>query len=69
MFQAIIKKHASQEYTILIIGDEQHPEVNGLLGLPTVGGIAIKSLEDIKHLPDLEKICVVAQTTQNIGYV
>ena len=64
--QAIIKKHASQEYTILIIGDEQHPEVNGLLGYAYGRGIAIKSLEDVKHLPDLEKICVVAQTTQNI---
>jgi (E)-4-hydroxy-3-methyl-but-2-enyl pyrophosphate reductase len=64
--QAIIKKHASRDYTILIIGDEKHPEVNGLLGYAYGKGMAIKSLEDVKHLPDLKKVCVVAQTTQNM---
>ncbi|MBA4394611.1 MAG: 4-hydroxy-3-methylbut-2-enyl diphosphate reductase, partial [Desulfobacca sp.] len=30
--QAIIKKHAQQGYTPIIVGDRDHPEVIGLLG-------------------------------------
>ncbi len=63
--QAIIRKHAARNYAILIIGDEKHPEVNGLMGYAYGRGIAIDSLEDVRHLPELEKVCVVAQTTQN----
>jgi len=63
--QAIIRKHASRDYAILIIGDEKHPEVSGLLGYAYGRGTAINSLEDVGRLPELEKVCVVAQTTQN----
>ncbi len=63
--QAIIRKHAARDYAILIIGDENHPEVNGLLGYAYGRGIAINSMEDVRRLPGLEKVCVVAQTTQN----
>jgi (E)-4-hydroxy-3-methyl-but-2-enyl pyrophosphate reductase len=64
--QTIIRKHASQDYAILIIGDGDHPEVNGLLGYARGKGIVIDSLNDVDHLPPLNKVCVVAQTTQNI---
>ena len=30
--QAIIKKHTSLDYTVVIVGDKEHPEVDGLLG-------------------------------------
>lgn len=63
--QAIIKKHANQDYTILIVGDEEHPEVNGLLGYTKGRGIVINHPADIDDLPDLAQVCVVAQTTQN----
>ncbi len=64
--QAIIKKHASLGYTILIIGDEGHPEVNGLLGYAGGRGIVIHGPEDVERLPDLDKVCVVSQTTQSM---
>ncbi len=63
--QAIIKKHASRAYTVLIVGDEEHPEVNGLLGYTAGTGIVIHDPAQIDGLAELEKICVVAQTTQN----
>jgi len=63
--QAIIKKHAALDYTILIIGDSDHPEVNGLLGYAYGNGIVVGSLEEVDALPPMEKICVVAQTTQS----
>ena len=63
--QAIIKKHAKMEYAILIVGDREHPEVKGLVGYAQGKGTAIGSKEDASYLPDLGKVCVVAQTTQN----
>ncbi|HAJ26880.1 MAG TPA: 4-hydroxy-3-methylbut-2-enyl diphosphate reductase, partial [Syntrophus sp. (in: bacteria)] len=64
--QAIIKKHAVQDFTILIIGDVQHPEVNGLLGYAYGKGLVINHPADVPHLPALDKVCVVAQTTQSV---
>jgi 4-hydroxy-3-methylbut-2-enyl diphosphate reductase len=63
--QAIIKKHAKMDYAILIVGDREHPEVKGLVGYAQGKGTAIGSKEDASYLPDLGKVCVVAQTTQN----
>ena len=39
--QSIIKKHAAREFTILIVGDREHPEVEGLLGHAFGRGIVI----------------------------
>jgi (E)-4-hydroxy-3-methyl-but-2-enyl pyrophosphate reductase len=64
--QAIIKKHAAHDFTILIIGDAQHPEVNGLLGYAYGKGLVINHPADVRQLPPLDKVCVVAQTTQSV---
>ena len=64
--QAIIKKHAVRNYTILIIGDAGHPEVNGLLGYTFGKGLLLGAVEDVHRLPPLDKVCVVAQTTQSV---
>ena len=63
--QAIIKKHAARGYTVLIVGDREHPEVDGLLGYSSGHGLVIGRLEDVEALPALEHVCVVAQTTQS----
>jgi (E)-4-hydroxy-3-methyl-but-2-enyl pyrophosphate reductase len=63
--QAIIKKHASRNYAVLIVGDEEHPEVEGLLGYTAGKGIVISDPSAIDRLPELGQVCVVAQTTQN----
>ncbi len=63
--QSILKKHASSNYTVLIVGDKEHPEVNGLLGYAYGKGFVIGSADEIDNLPHLDKVCVVAQTTQN----
>lgn len=63
--QAIIKKHAALGYRILIIGDPEHPEVNGLLGYASDRGYVITDEKEVDALPDVEKVCVVAQTTQS----
>jgi 4-hydroxy-3-methylbut-2-enyl diphosphate reductase len=64
--QAIIRKHAADGFTVLIVGDREHPEVNGLLGFAGGAGIVLGCLEEVENLPELTKVCVVAQTTQNL---
>jgi (E)-4-hydroxy-3-methyl-but-2-enyl pyrophosphate reductase len=64
--QAIIRKHAAAGYTVLIVGDREHPEVNGLLGFAGEAGIVLGSPEEVESLPELPKVCIVAQTTQNL---
>jgi len=63
--QAIIKKHAALGYTIIIAGDKEHPEVKSLLGYSSDNGIVINDKEDVNDLPLYDKVCVVAQTTQD----
>src|SRR4030042_437257 len=63
--QAIIKKHTALNYTVIIVGDREHPEVNALLGYTGGRGITVITAEDVDSLPPLINVCVVAQTTQN----
>lgn len=63
--QSIIKKHTALDYTVVIVGDKEHPEVDGLLGYTGGRGIIVSALEDIDKLSCPDKICVVAQTTQD----
>ncbi|MBN2177972.1 MAG: 4-hydroxy-3-methylbut-2-enyl diphosphate reductase [Deltaproteobacteria bacterium] len=63
--QSIIKKHASLGYTIIIAGDREHPEVAGLLGYSYGNGVAVGTKDEVDELPLFDKVCVVAQTTQN----
>jgi (E)-4-hydroxy-3-methyl-but-2-enyl pyrophosphate reductase len=63
--QSIIKKHVRQGYVPIIIGDRGHSEVTGLLGYAGPKGLVVENLEEIERLPDLQKVCVVAQTTQD----
>ena len=63
--QSIIKRHAKKGYTPVIVGDMDHAEVIGLVGYGEGKAIVINSIEELSHLPKTEKICLVAQTTQN----
>jgi (E)-4-hydroxy-3-methyl-but-2-enyl pyrophosphate reductase len=65
--QAVIRKHAGQGHFCIIVGDEDHPEVRGLMGFASAGGMAVPSgdaIESLDSLPVDQEICVVAQTTQ-----
>jgi len=68
MVQTIIKKHARQGYTSIIIGDNDHPEVVGLLGCSDGKGYVIDNINGLDSLPAFEKAIIVAQTTQNTQF-
>lgn len=64
----IAKKHYSEGFNIIVIGDSKHPEVIGINGWCNNEAIIIKTLEDLENI-NLDKdkqYCVVAQTTINV---
>ena len=64
--QSIIKGHARKGYSIIIIGDQDHPEVVGLQGYAGERGFVVAGLEGLQALPCFEQAIIVAQTTQNL---
>jgi len=67
--QAVIRKHAAQGDFCVIVGDEDHPEVRGLIGFASAGGLAVSDpgMNGIlETIPRDRGVCVVAQTTQEI---
>ncbi|MEE8400513.1 MAG: 4-hydroxy-3-methylbut-2-enyl diphosphate reductase [Desulfobacterales bacterium] len=63
--QSIIVKHARQGYASIIIGDREHPEVQGLLGYAGEMGVVVDTLKALEELPEFDRAIIVAQTTQN----
>ena len=63
--QAIIRKYAQEGYTSIIVGDRDHPEVIGLMGYSQGLGKVLTHPDQVKDLPDLNQVIVVAQTTQD----
>jgi len=63
--QVIINKYAQKGYSTIIIGDEKHPEVVGLLGYAKKSGHTVTSMEQFEKLPKFENAVIVAQTTQD----
>ncbi|HHT9124362.1 MAG TPA: 4-hydroxy-3-methylbut-2-enyl diphosphate reductase [Candidatus Brocadiia bacterium] len=62
--QRIISKYARQGYSTVIVGDKGHAEVIGLLGYAEGRGYVVEVPDDVDKLPAMQKVCVVAQTTQ-----
>ncbi|MBD3421531.1 MAG: 4-hydroxy-3-methylbut-2-enyl diphosphate reductase [Chitinivibrionales bacterium] len=59
----VIRKHARDGYAIVVAGDEGHAEVLGLQGYAGTKSYLVNRAEDVAALPELDKICLVSQTT------
>ena len=59
-----IAKYAEKGYDTLIVGDKDHAEVVGLMGYSLGRGRVISGPEEAAGLPRMEKVNIVAQTTQ-----
>jgi len=60
----ISKKLEKKGFQVVVFGDVYHPEVVGIAG-NLKDPIVVEEPELIKHFPFIEKIALVAQTTQN----
>jgi 4-hydroxy-3-methylbut-2-enyl diphosphate reductase len=50
-------------YAVVIAGDRNHPEIRGILGYINDEAYVVKTVEDVRSLPDLERAGTIAQTT------
>jgi len=63
--QRIAEKYCAEGYHCLVVGDRGHGEVEGVLSHARGRGIVVSRLEDLEGLPPMDKVAVVAQTTQD----
>ena len=63
----LVEKHSREGRRIVIIGNDHHPEVEGIKGWCLTPPIVISTIEEAGNLPisQSEPICVVSQTTFN----
>lgn len=63
----IVREQCEAGRRVIIVGNEHHPEVEGIKGWGNEYTLAVESLEEFENMalrPD-EKLCIVAQTTFN----
>lgn len=61
--QNIVKKYKAKGYTIVIVGNSDHPEVIGINGWCDNQAYIVKTEDDVEKIPFVQKLCVVVQTT------
>ena len=63
----IVEKQTAEGRRVLIVGSEDHPEVQGIKGWGDDRTVVIENTEDFRRLelPEGEKLCIVSQTTFN----
>ena len=63
----IVQKESTNGNYIIIVGNPQHPEVEGIRVWAGIKAVVVHTKEDIDKLiiPENEKVCVVSQTTFN----
>jgi 4-hydroxy-3-methylbut-2-enyl diphosphate reductase len=64
----LVNEHSKKGYTIVIAGDREHPEVQGILGwVENAPAFTVQTPEEMEQLPVKhgQKVCFVAQTTFN----
>jgi len=62
--QKIAKELSEEGYKVVVIGDENHPEVRSVVGCAE-GVIVVGDESDLHKLPDNSRLGVVCQTTQS----
>ena len=63
--QEHVKSLSTSGYDVVVVGDADHPEVQGIVSYATGKVFVVGSGEEASRLPKMGKIGVVAQTTQS----
>jgi 4-hydroxy-3-methylbut-2-enyl diphosphate reductase len=63
----VVKEYSSQGYEIVIIGNDKHPEVEGIKGWCTSHVTVIENANEAENYSNNmnQKVCIVSQTTFN----
>jgi 4-hydroxy-3-methylbut-2-enyl diphosphate reductase len=54
-------------YTVVIVGDRDHPEIRGILGYINGQAIVVKTIEEARALAPMSRVGTIAQTTISPG--
>jgi 4-hydroxy-3-methylbut-2-enyl diphosphate reductase len=63
--QGYVKSLSEAGYGVIVVGDADHPEVQGIVSYGGDTVFVVASGDEVKKLPKMKKIGVVAQTTQS----
>ncbi len=61
--QDLVSLLSSEGYSVVVVGEKDHPEVKGLLSYGSEGIRVADSPEELQDLPRQKKIGIIAQTT------
>ncbi len=64
--QEIAQEMSELGYSVVIFGDEEHPEIKGVKSYATHGAIVVMSPKDLEGVKLHEKIALIAQTTRKV---
>ena len=64
--QEIAQEMSEAGYSVVIFGDEAHPEIKGVKSYATHGAQVVTSPKDLLDLKLREKIALIAQTTRKV---
>lgn len=62
--QGLVRSHHKRGFMVVLLGDPGHAEVEGIKGYAEGRAYVIRSAAEVSSLPDSDKVCLVAQTTQ-----
>lgn len=63
--QEHVKRLSEAGYDVIVVGDADHPEVQGIVSYGTNNVYVVASGDEVVNLPRMNKIGIVAQTTQS----
>jgi len=64
--QQICQEMSEKGYSIVIFGDEAHPEIKGVRSYSVNDSVVVTSTEDLENVKLNEKVALVAQTTRKV---
>lgn len=64
--QEIAQDMSEAGYSVVIFGDEEHPEIKGVKSYATNGAIVVMSPEDLEGIKLKDKVALIAQTTRKV---
>ncbi len=64
--QEIAQEMSEAGYSVVIFGDEKHPEIKGVKSYATHGAEVVTEVADLEELKLKERIALIAQTTRKV---
>ncbi|MFT7859811.1 MAG: 4-hydroxy-3-methylbut-2-enyl diphosphate reductase [Sulfurimonas sp.] len=64
--QEIAQEMSELGYSVVIFGDEEHPEIKGVKSYATQGALVVMSPEDLEGVKLNDRVALIAQTTRKV---